>query len=39
MGSVFKRDGIWLLKFKDGGDTWVQERSKAQSKTEARALL
>jgi hypothetical protein len=39
MGSVFKRDGIWLLKFKDGGDTWVQERTKAQSKTEAKALL
>jgi integrase len=39
MGSVFKRDGTWLVKFKDGGGAWVQERTRAQSKTEAKALL
>jgi integrase len=39
MDTVFKRDGVWLLKFKDDGGAWVQERTKAQSKTEARALL
>lgn len=36
--SVIKRGGVWYVKWKDGSDTWVRQRTAARSKAEAKVL-
>ena len=36
--GVFKRDGGWVIKWKDGAGRWRQQRTSSATKAEAREL-
>ena len=38
MACVYERDGVWVLRWKDGAGRWRERRSKAVTKTEANRL-
>ena len=38
MAEPFKRDGVWLVPWKNHKGRWKQERTKAKTKAEARRI-
>lgn len=38
MGSIFRRDGAWVVKWKDGRGRWLQRRTSCATKLEAQGL-
>ena len=35
----YKRDGVWVIRWKDAAGKWHQKRTKCQNKEQARRLL
>ena len=39
MGSVFKRDEVWVVKWQDGSGRWRQQRTTCATKAEAKLFV